>query len=247
MPEEKKSETPVPVAVEKPVAEASAVAAPAVKKPAVAKAAAAKSAAPKLSRLEETKAKNKKALAEALAMAQAVQIAQPPKLPAAPAAKPAKAAKARKPKLVRHAFSMQEVEYAQLAALKKRIASLGGDVKRSELMRAGLAFCRLGAVASGEAEPPAVGFKYLEQGFALHDNGAALRRTLSMGERAAQGRLEIAARIAGRQCPKLAATFMQVRPGFQLAGLRVSQARIVGNHRASRMGGRYHKGEQGEG
>jgi hypothetical protein len=147
MPEEKNSETPVPVAADKLVSEAPAAAKvaaakPVAKKAASAKPAAAKSAAPKLSRLEETKAKNKKALAEALAMAQAVQIAQPPKQPPAPAAKPAKAAKAaktRKPKLVRHAFSMPEVEYAQLATLKKRIASLGGNVKRSELMRAGLA------------------------------------------------------------------------------------------------------------
>jgi hypothetical protein len=115
------------------------VAKAAARKSVAAKAAAAKSAAPKLSKLEETKAKNKKALAEALAMAQAVQIAQPPKLPPLPSAKPAKAAKPRKPKLVRHAFSMPEVEYAQLATLKKRIASLGGNVKRSELMRAGLA------------------------------------------------------------------------------------------------------------
>jgi hypothetical protein len=144
MPEEKNSETPVPVAADKLVSEAPAAAKvaaakPVAKKAASAKPAAAKSAAPKLSRLEETKAKNKKALAEALAMAQAVQIAQPPKQPPATAAKPAKAAKARKPKLVRHAFSMPEVEYAQLATLKKRIASLGGNVKRSELMRAGLA------------------------------------------------------------------------------------------------------------
>ena len=57
----------------------------------------------------------------------------------AASAKVAKPAKGKKPKLVRHAFSMPEVEYAQVAMLKKRIASLGGNVKRSELLRAGLA------------------------------------------------------------------------------------------------------------
>ena len=158
MSEDKRAETPVVVAEAKPAAEvakpeaakAAAKATPkkAAAKPAVTKGAAkpapAKSAAPKLSKLEETKAKNKKALAEALAMAQAVQIAQPPKAAApapapAKASKPAKAVKAKKPKLVRHAFSMPDVEYAQLATLKKRIAALGGNVKRSELVRAGIA------------------------------------------------------------------------------------------------------------
>ena len=156
MSEDKRAETPVVVAEAKPAAEVAKpeAAKPAAKatpkkaaaKPAVTKGAAkpapAKSAAPKLSKLEETKAKNKKALAEALAMAQAVQIAQPPKAVApapAKASKPAKAVKAKKPKLVRHAFSMPDVEYAQLATLKKRIAALGGNVKRSELVRAGIA------------------------------------------------------------------------------------------------------------
>ena len=98
--------------------------------------AVAKPVATKPSKLEETKAKNKKALADALAKAQAVKLAQPPSLP--PVTK-TKATKGKKPKLVRHAFSMPEIEYAQIATLKKRIASLGGNVKRSELLRAGLA------------------------------------------------------------------------------------------------------------
>ena len=153
MSEDKRAETPVVVAEAQPVAEvakpevakAAAKATPkkAAAKPAVTKGAAkpapAKSAAPKLSKLEETKAKNKKALAEALAMAQAVQIAQPPKAAVPAPAKASKPAKAKKPKLVRHAFSMPDVEYAQLATLKKRIAGLGGNVKRSELVRAGIA------------------------------------------------------------------------------------------------------------
>jgi hypothetical protein len=95
--------------------------------------------AKKLSRLEETKAKNKKALADALAKAQAVKLAQPPSLPPVTKARATKVVKGKKPKLVRHAFSMPEVEYAQITTLKKRIALLGGNVKRSELLRAGLA------------------------------------------------------------------------------------------------------------
>ncbi|QKV57808.1 MAG: hypothetical protein HT580_11775 [Dechloromonas sp.] len=79
-----------------------------------------KTAAKKPSRLEETKARNKKALSEALVKAQAVQIPPPPVVPQVPAesAKAAKPAKAKKVKLVRHSFSMPETEYAQIAVLK---------------------------------------------------------------------------------------------------------------------------------
>lgn len=110
------------------VAEAPVAKKPVVKKP---------------SRLDETKARNKKALAEALAKAQAVQIVPPsgtPSLPDLPkAAKPAKPVKPKKIKLVRHSFSMPETEYAQIALLKKRIADFGGKARRSELVRAGIA------------------------------------------------------------------------------------------------------------
>ncbi len=92
----------------------------------------------KPSKLDETKARNKKALAEALAKAQAVQIPPPPAaLPEMPkAGKPAKAEKGR---LVRHSISMPESEYAQIAVLKTRIADFGGKARRSELVRAGIA------------------------------------------------------------------------------------------------------------
>ena len=154
MSEEKKSEeknspppeaTPVAVAPEppkklqprvapKPEIVADAVTkVPATKKPVV----------KKPSKLDETKARNKKALAEALAKAQAVQIVPPsgtPSLPDLPkAAKPAKPVKPKKIKLVRHSFSMPETEYAQFALLKKRIADFGGKARRSELVRAGIA------------------------------------------------------------------------------------------------------------
>lgn len=97
----------------------------------------------KPTRLEETKARNKKAMVEALARAKAVRIPPPPVpppplAPAAVAEKPAKPQKPRKAKLVRDTFTMPEPEYAELARLKKRMAGLGGEVKKSELLRAGL-------------------------------------------------------------------------------------------------------------
>ena len=88
---------------------------------------------------EETKARNKKALMEALALAQAVKIEPPAVAPvAAGEAAEAKPAKAKKVKVVRDSFTMPEVEYAQIGALKKRIARYGGSAKKSELLRAGL-------------------------------------------------------------------------------------------------------------
>jgi hypothetical protein len=122
----------------KPEAAASPAVAPEGKSPATAaKAPAKKPATRKPSRLEETKARNKKALAEALAAARAVKIPPAPEKPLIPRAPP-KPAKGKRPKLVRDSFTMPEDEYAQIAALKKRMAGLGGDVKKSELLRAGL-------------------------------------------------------------------------------------------------------------
>lgn len=147
MSEEKKSAPEViPAAAETPAA---APKPPKKLQPRVAPKAAAKvaagtaekkPAARKPSKLDETKARNKKALAEALAKAQAVQIPPPPAVPLVPGAtKAGKPAKAKKVKLVRHSISMPESEYAQIAVLKKRIADFGGKARRSELVRAGIA------------------------------------------------------------------------------------------------------------
>jgi hypothetical protein len=46
--------------------------------------------------------------------------------------------KLRKAKLMRERFTLPEIEYAQLAVLKKRLAERGASVKKSELVRAGL-------------------------------------------------------------------------------------------------------------
>jgi len=129
------------VAEKPPVKVAVPVEAPAVEAPAAKKSTVKKPAVKKPSRLDETKARNKKALAEALAKAQAVQMPPPPVAPQSPAEPPKapKPGKAKKVKLVRHSFSMPETEYAQIAVLKKRIADFGGKAKRSELVRAGIA------------------------------------------------------------------------------------------------------------
>jgi len=114
------------------------------------KPAAAKPRARKPSALDEINAKNKAAMVDALAKVQAVKIAQPlgrplppPELPAkarkAKAEKPGKPVKQKKPKLVRDSFAMPEAEYAQIASLKKRLGGLGQPVKKSELLRAGIA------------------------------------------------------------------------------------------------------------
>lgn len=55
------------------------------------------------------------------------------------AVKAEKPAKPRKIKLVRDSYAMPEPEYQQIGALKKRLAAMGGDAKKSELLRAGIA------------------------------------------------------------------------------------------------------------
>jgi hypothetical protein len=51
---------------------------------------------------------------------------------------PAKPAKEKKVKVVRDSFTLPKTELLQIAAMKKRALSLGVDVKKSELIRAGL-------------------------------------------------------------------------------------------------------------
>jgi len=112
--------------------------------PATAAATAGVRAPRKPSREDETVARHQKVLADALVKAQAIkydqpklmkqQAAQPKK-----AAKPEKPAKARKLKLVRDSYAMPEAEYARIGELKKRLAGLGSEIKKSELLRAGIA------------------------------------------------------------------------------------------------------------
>ncbi len=140
----------IPAAAATPAA-APPAAKPAVKtpvaKPAAKPATAAATAKPRVARkrsaVDETVDKHQKVLADALEQAQAISypktkhIKQPGKpAKAEKSGKPEKPAKTKKAKLVRDSFAMPEHEYAQIAELKKRLA---GEVKKSELLRAGIA------------------------------------------------------------------------------------------------------------
>lgn len=66
--------------------------------------------------------------------------ATPPKpAPVSPAKTEKKKDKPEKVKVVRDSFTIPKVEYAQLAAMKKRAMDMGLEIKKSELLRAGLA------------------------------------------------------------------------------------------------------------
>lgn len=64
-------------------------------------------------------------------------VAKKPAAAAAPVAT-AEKAKSAKIKMERDSFTMPKEEYAQIAALKKRMETVGKPVKKSELLRAGL-------------------------------------------------------------------------------------------------------------
>ncbi|WP_428825827.1 hypothetical protein ACLIKD_15975 [Azonexus sp. IMCC34842] len=144
-------------AVAAPVDEIPPVAAPAVTLPATAAATARARPPRKPSREDETVARHQKVLADALVKAQAINYDQPKVMKqAAPlgkkAAKHEKPAKAKKPKLVRDGYAMPEAEFARIGELKKRLAALGHEVKKSELLRGGIALL----AALGDAELKAV-------------------------------------------------------------------------------------------
>ena len=126
------------------VPEVAPVAAPAAPAPAVSATAAATAKARRVrkpTKEDETVARHQKVLAEALVMAQAINYEQPKVMRQAPAKgkKAVKPVKAKKIKLVRDSYAMPENEYAQIGELKKRLAAMSVDVKKSELLRAGVA------------------------------------------------------------------------------------------------------------
>ncbi len=55
------------------------------------------------------------------------------------AASPAKAAKPKKPKLVRDSFTMPDTEYALIGTVKKAGLTAGIEIKKSEILRIGVA------------------------------------------------------------------------------------------------------------
>lgn len=126
------------------VPEVAPVAVPAAPTPAVSATAAATAKARRVrkpTKEDETVARHQKVLAEALVMAQAINYEQPKVMRQAPAKgkKAVKPVKAKKVKLVRDSYAMPENEYAQIGELKKRLATMSVDVKKSELLRAGVA------------------------------------------------------------------------------------------------------------
>lgn len=140
MPEISVSEVPpvaTPVIVPAAVVEATAAATAKVRPPR------------KPSKEDETVARHQKVLAEALEMAQAIKYDQPKMMrpevtkestkEATKEKKGGKPVKAKKPKLVRDSYAMPEVEYSQIAELKKRLLAQGTAVKKSELLRGGIA------------------------------------------------------------------------------------------------------------
>jgi len=132
-----KAKAPAAKAAAKPAAKTAAVkpAAKPAAKPAVKRAPAA----------AKTAAAAKPAPAKAAAKPAVKRAAAKPAPAPAPAAKPGKAVKAEKPakqhkeKLVRDSFTMPESEYAVLGQVKKTCLKNGVEVKKSELLRIGVA------------------------------------------------------------------------------------------------------------
>jgi hypothetical protein len=69
----------------------------------------------------------------------ATKAAQAVDAPSAPVEKPSKPAKAIKQKLVRDSFTIPKNEYQVLDALKQRALGLEQPVRKSEMLRAGIA------------------------------------------------------------------------------------------------------------
>lgn len=121
----------------------SAVVPTAAKGAARAKAAPAKAAKPAAKPAAEAPAKATRPAVKAAAKAAAKSLAAPAakraprKAPAAPP--PAREADTARPVLVRDSFTMPEQEYAVLAEVKQACLRAGIDVKKSELLRIGVA------------------------------------------------------------------------------------------------------------
>ncbi|HPE05791.1 MAG TPA: hypothetical protein PK101_14380, partial [Thauera sp.] len=75
--------------------------------------------------------------------AAAVDAPAPAEPPKATKATKAKKHAPAKPKLVRDSFTLPENDYALFASLKQRALKSGAEVKKSELLRAGLAMLAL--------------------------------------------------------------------------------------------------------
>jgi hypothetical protein len=121
--------------------EVKAVKASPAKKPAAKKPAAPKAAAVKKPIASKPVAAKTAAAKPAMAKPAAKPAAKPVKNPSVPASAKKVSVKKEKPhkvKMERDSFTMPKDEYAQLAALKDRLAAMGQPAKKSELLRAGI-------------------------------------------------------------------------------------------------------------
>lgn len=102
---------------------------------------AAKVPAKKAAVAKPAKPAAKKAASPVKADAQVKAVApKTPKAPEKTASEPKD--KVKKPKLVRDSFTMPEAEYAVLGEVKKACLKAGIEVKKSELLRVGVALIR---------------------------------------------------------------------------------------------------------
>ena len=100
-----------------------------------------KTAAKKVARKSVLAKKSKPAASKATEKAKPVKETKQPKQTKQKVIKPktSKAGKPKKPKLVRDSFTMPEQEYAVLGEVKKICHAGGMDIKKSELLRIGIA------------------------------------------------------------------------------------------------------------
>jgi hypothetical protein len=130
---------PVKTAASKPAPAKAAPMKVVAPKPAPAKVAAAKPVPTKAAATKSAPAKvvTKKPAAKAPAATKPTTTVKTVAKPAAKAKADSKA-KPQKVKMERDSFTMPKEEYAQLAILKTRLATLGQPAKKSELLRAGI-------------------------------------------------------------------------------------------------------------
>lgn len=147
-----------------PIAQAEAISTP---KPIAAKAPARKAPAKKPAPAKPAVKPAAKPAAKAAKPAATVDTEIVAKTDAPPPAKPVKESKARKvavkkPKLVRDSFTFPETDYALLAELKQRALKAGHEIKKSELLRAGLA--ALAAMAEPDLVKALAGVERIKTG-----------------------------------------------------------------------------------
>lgn len=132
-------EAKAPVAAPKVTAKAAPKATP---KAALKTVPAKKAAAPKVAP-EPTAKPAAKPVAKSAAKPAAKTVTKPAAKAAAKSVKKAEPKKSdskpQKVKMIRDSFTFPEADHSQLAALKKRVVALGQDVKKGELVRAGIA------------------------------------------------------------------------------------------------------------